>query len=289
MNKIEKMKHEYESIHATDELKNTVASTLHSQKSRPSAWIINLCAATAAAAIFVTAMNFSPQLAEAAGDVPILSSIVKIVTLGKYENKKGGYDAKIVTPKIEGLIDKNLENKLNKDFKDNADALIAAYEKDVKELEKEYGDDTIHMGITSDYTVLTDNDDYLALDVYILYTAGSSSTKHTFYTIDKKSGKLLTLKGLFKPDSDYVTVLSKYIKDEMIRLNNEEGAYFWVDDSMFEGFKKIKPDQNFYINKNGKLVICFDKYDVAAGAQGSPEFEIPDSVVKDIIVKGMLK
>ena len=70
----------------------------------------------------------------------------------------------------------------------------------------------------------------------------------------------------------------------MTRLNNEEGGMFWVEDDEFtEGFKGIKKDQNFYINEDGNLVICFDKYDVAAGAQGSPEFVIPNEIIKDIV------
>ena len=58
---------------------------------------------------------------------------------------------------------------------------------------------------------------------------------------------------------------------------------FWVDDDVFEGFEKIADDQNFYINNEGNIVICFDKYEVAAGAQGSPEFVIPEDVVADIL------
>ena len=79
--------------------------------------------------------------------------------------------------------------------------------------------------------------------------------------------------------------ISNYIKGEMKRMNKEEGGYFWVekDETPVDVFEKIKPDQNFYINPNGELVICFDKYDVAAGAQGSPEFVIPKNVIKDIL------
>ena len=203
-----------------------------------------------------------------------------------YETSDKGYQAKVVTPKIEGLLDKDLEKKLNDEFKENADAVISAYEQDVRKLKEEFGDETIHMGVESNYIVKTDNENILALDVYLLNIAGSSSTKHTFYTIDKKTGELLTLKGLFKDDADYVTALSDCIRDEMIRQNKEEQGMFWIDgvtEESFEGFKQIKPDQNFYINDDGRIVICFDKYDVAAGAQGSPEFIIPDNIVKDLL------
>ena len=95
----------------------------------------------------------------------------------------------------------------------------------------------------------------------------------------------MTLKSLFKDNADYITPISEYIRGEMKRINDEENGAFWIekDEFNFDIFEKIKPNQNFYINSDNKLVICFDKYDVAAGAQGSPEFVIPDGVIKDIL------
>ena len=59
---------------------------------------------------------------------------------------------------------------------------------------------------------------------------------------------------------------------------------FWLkSEENPEGFEKISADQKFYINSDGKIVVCFDKYEIAAGAQGSPEFVLPDEVTADII------
>ncbi len=284
MKKFDKIKQEYEAIKAPEELKSKIADTVKRQNARARLYTRLITGTLSAAAAFVFAFNFVPGLAYATADIPFLNSIVKVVTFGRYEAKDHGYEAKIVTPKIEGLLDKKLENKLNSEFKENADTIIAAYEKDVKELKKEFGEETVHMGVNSDYIVKTDNDDVLALDVYILYTAGSSNTKHTFYNINKKTGELMSLKGMFKKGADYVTPISGYIKSEMQRMNEEEDGLFWVEKTEFDdGFKGISKNQNFYINDKGNIVICFDKYEVAAGAQGCPEFEIPNSVVKDIL------
>ena len=75
----------------------------------------------------------------------------------------------------------------------------------------------------------------------------------------------------------------KNIINEMRKQNEEGTGYFWVDEDDIDPFKKIKEAQNFFINDNGNIVICFDKYDVAAGAQGCPEFEIPNEVIKNIL------
>ena len=244
-------------------------------------------AAIGSAAAFVLAVgvaaNVSPTFAYAMSDIPVISGIVKVVTMGKYENTDNGYEIKVETPKIEGLIDEETQKKLNDEFAEQAQSVIAGFEQSVKELKAEFGDETVHMGMEYNYDVKTDNDDILAIDTYVYYASGSSMTVHNYYTIDKHTGEIYTLEGLFKDGADYVTPISDYIKNEMKRLNAEEGGMFWVDDDVFEGFEKIAGDQNFYINNEENIVICFDKYEVAAGAQGSPEFVIPENVVADIL------
>ncbi|MBS7297761.1 MAG: DUF3298 domain-containing protein [Eubacteriales bacterium] len=234
------------------------------------------------AAAFVLMFNCIPSLAYAVSDIPILGDVVRVVTFGRFEVQEGGYEAKVVTPKVEGLLNKELEEKLNKEFQENANAIICAFEKDVKELKKAYGDD-FYLGVEANYTVRTDNEDILAIDNYIVNTMASSSTKHSFYNIDKKTGTLIELESLFKKDADYVTPISEYIINEMRKQNEEGTGYFWVDEDEIAPFKKIEEAQKFFINDNGNIVICFDKYEVAAGAQGCPEFEIPYSVIASII------
>ncbi len=274
------LKSEYEQIKASNELKERIEKTMKKEKNNH---IAKLCGGMAAGilAAGIVSLNVFPELAYAMSDIPVIGSAVKVVTFERYIHKDNGYNAEVSTPQLNGLADKNLEEKLNSEFKENAKKIISQYEEDVKEIKEQFGDESIHMGITSDYIVKTDNDDILAIDLYILNTAGSSSTVHSFYTVDKKSGELLTLDGLFKKDADYVNVLSDYIKDKMKQENEENGGYYTLDGEF--AFKKIKKDQNFYINSDGCLVICFDKYEVAAGAQGSPEFVIPNEIIKNIL------
>lgn len=238
--------------------------------------------AAAAAATFVLTFNCIPALAYAASNVPILGTVVRVVTFGRFEIHEENYEAKVVTPKIEGLLNQELEEKLNREFEKNANAVISAFEKDVKELSQAYGDE-FHLGVVADYTVRTNNEDILAIDSYIVNMVGSSSTKHSFYTIDKKTGNLIVLDSLFIKGADYQTPISEYIIGEMRKKNNEGTGYFWTDEEDIDNFEKIKENQNFFINDNGNIVICFDKYEVAAGAQGCPEFEIPNEIIKNIL------
>ncbi len=277
---LEQLRSDYENLKATNRLKERINKTIKRSKRNHMIKLISTTAATIVIAGTIS-LNTFPTMAHAAQDIPVLGDIAKVLTFGRYEYKDDNFVAEINTPKIEGLLDKELEEKLNNQFKQHAETLIAAFESDVKALKEEFGDDGAHMGIVSDYIIKTDNDKILALDVYTLNIAGSSSTKHSFFTIDKVTGQLLTLSSLFKPDADYVTALSDYIKDEMRRRNAEEDGMFFIDDEIAD-FEAIKPDQNFYINNEGDLVICFDKYEISAGAQGSPEFVIPSDVIAEI-------
>lgn len=282
--KIDDFKKQYENIKATEEL--IMKANKEIKKSKAKRGFAAVAGSAAAFVIaFGVAANVSPTFAYAMSDVPVLSGIVKVVTMGKYENKDSGYEIKVETPKIEGLLDEETQKKLNDEFEDQAESVIASFEKSVKELKEEFGDETVHMGVEYNYDVKCDNDDILAIDTYVYYASGSSMTVHNYYTINKHTGEIYTLEGMFKEGADYVTPISDYIKGEMKRLNAEEGGMFWIagEEEMLDGFDKIAEDQNFYINDDGNIVICFDKYEVAAGAQGSPEFVIPEKVVADIL------
>lgn len=282
LKEVKNMKEEYENIHASEELKKRIQVTLKRRKR--ALWMERM---TASLALFLLAgvisLNMSSGLAYAVAEVPGLQGLVRIVTFSKYEFKEDGYEAKVEVPRIEGLLDPEMEEELNRIFQENGEAVIQAFEADVRELKKNFGDETVHMGLEYNYQIKTDNADFLALDIYLFQASGSSSTVHSFYNIDKKTGKLISLESLFSEGSEYVKTISAYIRQEMERQNREEGGMFWLEEETEDwNFKEIRPDQNFYIDDQGRLVICFDKYEVAAGAAGSPEFPIPDSVIQKI-------
>ena len=271
------LKKEYNNINASEEFIMKMNKQIKKENTKRKIRV----SITAAAAFIVLAgvtLNSSPALAYALSDVPVISSIVNVVTFGKYTVKDDGYELDINTPKIEGLSNKDLEENLNNTFKEQADTVKELFQKNVDELKAEVGDETVHMDIEFNYDVKTNNDDILALDVYTFYASGSSNSVHNYYTINKKTGELYTLKGMFKDGADYVTPITNYIKDEINRRNLEENGMYFP-----ETFDKIAEDQNFYINNDGNIVICFGKYEIAAGAQGTPEFVIPNEVVADII------
>lgn len=268
-------------IKASEELKSSVRGKLAAGRRRRNVRSV-IAAAGSVAAAFIILMNVSDDMAAAASRIPVLSRLVSVVTAGRYDIEIDGSSAKIDVPRFEGLSDEEMAEKLNEKLGENAARLAAEFEADAREL-SEMSDGQGHMGVESGYIIRTDNDDYLAVDMYVLNIAGSSSTTHKFYTIDKKSGDFVKLSELFRPGTDYVGRLSELVKKQMLERNKEaEGTYFVEPDEFGDGFTGISPEQNFFINEKGRLVICFDKYEIAIGAEGSPEFEINPDDIADI-------
>ncbi len=284
MKKFDNAKSEYLKIQASEALNEKVNDILKNKKSN-NIFARVLSVAACFVIVGVVVLNAVPYIAYAVKDAGIIGKIVNAVTFTVYEHNENGFNAKVVTPKIEGMLDKELEEKLNNEFEEYSAYIISAYENDVKEMKKEFGDKNVHVGVTSSYQIKTNNDNILALDVYVVNEVGSSSTKHTYYNLNKKTGELLTLNSLFKENANYINPISEYIKNEMKRRNNEENCAYWIEgeENSFDGFSQIEKNQKFYINNDGNIVICFDKYEVAPGAYGSSEFVIPNEIVKDIV------
>ncbi|MEY8708501.1 RsiV family protein [Bacteroides faecichinchillae] len=282
-NNLNEFRKQYEKIQASDDLKRKVDNII--KKDRRNFIIKNVSISTASIfALSIIILNAFPSIALAANNIPIINSVVRVLTFNRYEYKDTGYEASIVTPRIEGLLDKNFENELNEYFKEYAKTLIIGFEEDVKRLKETFGNETVHMGIVANYKVKTDTKSILAVDFYEASSVGTLS-KHNYYTIDKQSKRLLTLEDLFNEGSNYITPINQYLTNEMKRLNRDENGMFWIKDEELVGdsFKGIGSHQKFYINSNNELVICFDKHEVAARAQGTPEFIIPLDRIKDLL------
>ncbi|MEQ3339778.1 DUF3298 and DUF4163 domain-containing protein [Clostridium butyricum] len=239
----------------------------------------------AATALFTVGVNSSPVFAASLSNVPVVGSIVKILTFREYTVNEDSYNADIKVPSIQGLENKDLENNLNDKYLTENKKLYEDFMADMEDM-KSNGDG--HLGVSSGYIVKTDNDRLLSIGRYVVNTVGSSSTTMKYDTIDKQSEILITLPSLFKNDS-YVNIISENIKKQMIEQNKaDENKFYWVEgiekDMDMDLFEKISKDQNFYINSEGKLVISFDKYEVAPGYMGVVEFVIPTEILSDSLV-----
>lgn len=200
---------------------------------------------------------------------------IRIEKFSSYSSEYRGVEAKITAPVISGLSIPKLEEELNAEFSGKALKLTEQYTTEALKLLADKSTEDGHLGYEMGYEIPVNNEKVLVLDLWQMNIAGSSSTTHNFYTFDKAAGTQITLKSLFNGKADYIRVLSDQVRSEIRKhMKKESGAVYWLAPEMPEGFSSIKPDQNFYLNDKGNIVICFDKYEIAPGSMGSPQFEI---------------
>jgi hypothetical protein len=93
-------------------------------------------------------------------------------------------------------------------------------------------------------------------------------------TFSVHTGKDYSLKELFKPNSNYVQIIS-----DLIQIQIKERNIPLLDE-----FKGIKPDQSFYIADKA-LVIYFQLYEITPYYVGFPMFPISVYQLQDIIME----
>lgn len=283
MKRMKELINEYRNIEIPEELQIMVKDELHKEnKSKFKKIFIGIGIAVT---LFISSVNTSSTIAYAFSDIPVLGEIVSFITFREYVVDEGTYNANIKVPAITNLENKELENSLNEKYLKENEALYQEFLTEMEELKKN-GDG--HLGVDSGYEIKTDNQQLLSIARYYVNTAASSSTTMKFDTIDKKNQVLITLPSLFIND-EYVNVISENIKEQMrAQMKEDTDVFYWVsgtgEESVIDPFEKIKKEQNFYINDKGKLVISFDKYEVAPGYMGIAEFVIPTEVIQNQLV-----
>jgi hypothetical protein len=288
---LEKLKQKYEDVPIPEGLDFLVKNALKQGRKAASKKKIYKKAAVAAASAAIVASaltigaNTNEVMAKTLADMPIIGGIVKVLTFKHYAVNEDKYNADIKVPEIQGLENKALQNSLNEKYMEENKKLYDSFMADIELLKQKGGG---HLGVNSGYVVKTDNDRILSIGRYVVNTVGSSSTVFKYDTIDKKNQVLITLPSLFK-DESYVSVISSNIKSQMKeRMEADKNKIYWiegqVEESVKVAFQNISKEQNFYINNEGKLVISFNKYEVAPGYMGVIEFIIPTEALSSILV-----
>ena len=133
------------------------------------------------------------------------------------------------------------------------------------------------LNIKVDYEVKSQQGDRLSL---ILTTDeswyGAYDVKY-FYNLDLNENRVLTLKDIL--GETYTEIANTgIIKQMKERAAEDSNVVYWGitdnDKSGIDGFVTVDENTKFYLNKDGKPVVCFDKYEIAPGFMGSQEFVI---------------
>ena len=283
--KLEAAKIAYEDVKTPESLSTVIENTIRKaqRKSALRPYIRSFQAVAALFMVFVLSINLNQSFAAAMGEIPILNHIVQVFTFRFDPIETEQVHASVEVPVITGLSNETLQATLNEKYLEENKKLYEAFKEEMKLIESEGG----HLGVDSGYEVLTDTEQLLSIARYEVNTVGSSSTTMKYDTIDKQEGILITLPSLFK-DESYIDVISEYLIEEMRNIMKEdEMKVYWVLEDDFAPFERIKPDQSFYITSENKLVISFDKYEVAPGYMGIVTMEIPSDILQDLLVSNL--
>ncbi|CAH0120226.1 Anti-sigma-V factor RsiV [Paenibacillus sp. CECT 9249] len=276
---LEQLKRKYKNTPIPDELDFVVKKALQQRKKRRVSMMKPLVGVGAAAVILIAGINASPAFANALSEVPLVGSLVKVLTFTEFQVDEETAKADIKVPAVTNMENKTLEAALNNKYLEESKKLYNDFTAEMEELKNNGGG---HVGVESDYVIKTDNDQILVVGRYVVNTVGSSSTIFSYDTVDKKNQLLITLPSLFKDDS-YISLITENIKEQMReQMKADPEKVYWVEGPM--SFETIAKDQSFYINDQGKLVISFDKYEVAPGYMGVLEFVIPTDAIADALV-----
>lgn len=137
-----------------------------------------------------------------------------------------------------------------------------------------------NVALDAGYRIYINDRALLSARFFGTLNAGGSADFSRCVVMDKISGELLSLGDLFGEDFDYIAEISAEVLKQMER-RVEYGANYFIPGGIWdesECFKEISPEQEFYIDANGQLVIVFDEYTVAPGSEGAPEFIMPEEL-----------
>ena len=226
-----------------------------------------MLAASIAVFLLVFMPNISVTYAQTIAEVPIIGDIVKVFTIRKdiYEDEHHELVADI--PKIED--DNNLEGVvlINQEVDELASAIIQKFYDEIELSKDGYG------SIYIDYEVFTNDASWFTLKLNVNEVAGSSDSYAKFYHIDRIRGDYVQLKDILSEDG--IKKVEEYLQLEMKeQMEQDESLVYDID----EGVELLNGESNFYFNENKELVIVYNKYDIAPGYMGCPEFVIPKDI-----------
>ena len=274
------LKNEYEQIpvprEARERMLAGIAQATRENRRRSAVRMLRRTAAAgaAAAACMVLLVNVSPSVANAMERIPVIGAIARVVTLDTYKDQTNHFEADIQIPKVEGQEGTETP-QVNISIEEYAQSLIRMYEQDLAASQGEG-----NYSLTSSYEVVTDNDKYLSLRINTTLVMASGTEFVKIFTVDKSTGKVITLADLLENDPARLAAVSENIKSQMAEqmAADESVMYFYQSDMPETDFKGLSGDESFYFDSQGRLVIAFDEYEVAPGYMGAVEFTIPVEV-----------
>ena len=286
---MEDWKKEYDNIKVPEEMREKLEQSINrakEEKKRMKKITLYKTFGSMAAvlAIVLILPNTSQTAAAAMQQIPLLGNLFKVVTVRDYQVNEERNNADVKVPQVEvDTADDNADSDTVAQARASADAINFDINEETNKLIEEFKEslknEEGYQSLYIDSNVKLDTDNLFSLELILYQGAGSGYEQHKHYTVDKKTGKELSLKDLC--GDDYIDTISEEIKTQMReQMAADETVQYWLDDPEVEewNFDKIAEDQDLYVNEDGHIVVCFNEYDVAPGSMGCVEFTLNETV-----------
>lgn len=277
--KLKELKTLYKNQEIPEELKIMVNKTIKDSKDKKTKSFryaaASIAAVVAISGSFVIGVNTNEAFAKTIEDIPILSSIAKVLTFKDYEVQSDLINEDIKIPAVEGLGDEEFEKKINDEIYNKMTTHISEAEQRAAEYKEAFiatggtEEDYRPIDVVVDYKLYHADENFLSFAVYQTETLASAYFEMYYYNINLKTNETITLESIF--GKNYKDIINEEISKQIEeRKQNPDNSYFEGD----QGFTSISDEQNFFLNENGKVVIVFNKYEIAPGCMGIQEFII---------------
>ncbi len=237
-------------------------------------WAAGMAAAFAAA--FIVGLNTSEAFAMGAQGLPVIGELAKILTVRSYEREEENIQIDVEVPGVE-LADRGLSQEVNTQI----EKMVRQYEEEALGRAKEYKKAFLETGGTEEewaahkirihvwYEIKCQTEDTLSFVVRGTENWSSAYAEARYYNLDLERMDYLSLSDLL--GQDYIARANESIRSQIEKRIQAGETFFTAEEG---GFETITEDAAFYINEKGNPVIVFEKYAIAPGAMGEPEFVI---------------
>ena len=229
------------------------------------------------AILFTVGLNSNKAFASEMKSLPVIGKIASVLTFRSYEENTDDMNISVEIPSVEMIAEENkeLEKSLNEEIYEKCEK----YAEEAIERAEEYREAFLATGGTEEewaqhnieikvqYEVKTLTDEYLSFVVSGTENWTSAYSEEIYYNIDLATGKELKLDDLL--GESYKELADQQIRNEVKEREKNSDFEYWLDE-----WNGINEDTNFYLNRDGNVVVVLSKYEIAPGVAGSQEFEI---------------
>ncbi|MGL4521786.1 MAG: RsiV family protein [Bacilli bacterium] len=281
------LRHQYKNTTIPEDYSSVVEKAL--TKSTQRKWYNRpfIKIASIAAVLFITLLNVSPTFASKVSSIPILGNVADIFHIIRIQENDANSTTDVTLPNVSGLTDEAFEKMINSIIQEKVEQKVVLAQKNAEQFisgSSFESDETngIKVEIFGDFDKHFVSPTLVSFSVFIFESAASSYISRDFYTIDVQTNTQLFLPDMFKENENYVDILSNEIKNQITQRKKDPQNMYFEDEGFPGVFDKIDPNQAFYLDKKGNIVIYFEKYSIAPGYMGEQTFTIPNDLIKAI-------